>query len=210
MRRMQFFVIFCAPTLLSAILTFVLSILILASANFGFLRRSNILYEIIYGSGSSPDLIRESNIAFNQLNQAVLGNNTLNKILFFGLWMLIGLFVYALLTEVGRTVNRSKEEFDSLKYVNAQKEVIEKDYLYRFLLRSLGLLSLGVYMYVFMKFLYPYGIYAVRVGLNENSRLIGWLSLILGGIVTVISLHVFVVLIRLATLRIRIFGIQNA
>ena len=209
MRRLQFIAFFCSPSLLSASLTLACSVLVLVFANFRFLRRSNIIYELIFGDASSPDLIYESNIAFNTLNQTVFGNDTLNKILFFGLWLIIGLFVYALLNGVGQTVNKSKNEYQSLQYINAQKSVIEKDFVYRLLLRSLGILSIVVYAFVFVKFLYPYSIYAVRVGLSETSQLIGWLCLILGGIVTLIGLHIFVVLFRFTSLKIRIFGIRN-
>src|SRR5436190_49968 len=55
------------------------------------------LYSLIIGGGSSADLVNNTHSTFSTFYQAAFGNQILNKILFFGMWMLIGLGVYMII-----------------------------------------------------------------------------------------------------------------
>lgn len=206
MQQLKLTAAFCGPSLFSAISVCISSVIILLSANFSSLLGSGALYDVIFGHGTPYDLIQNSHDSVAAVNKTVLGNSVLNNILFFAFWMMIGLFVYVTIATLSHSVAETEESLESMHYVHARKKIIQQNILLRWSVRIGGVLAGLIYSWVFFSFLLPFSILASRVALGSLSTIIGWLYLILASIVLVMGLHIFVILIRIISLRPRVFG----
>lgn len=206
MRKLQLTALFCGPTFLSSVVTGATALILLTVANFSYLLRSGLIYDAIFGKGTPYDLIESSRTAAAAINQTVLGNSLLNKLLFFGFWIMIGLLVYALLSTVGQTIAETEQELKSLRYIHARRAQIEQDILLRLALRFTGLLAAFIYGWIFIRFILPFCIFASRVGLGNLSQPSGWFYLVLSPVVLLVALHIIVIILRLIVLRPRLYG----
>ncbi len=204
--KLKLTALFCGPTLMSAIATGLGVIVLLAAANFSYLLRSGFIYDLIFGKGTPYDLIQTSRDKAALLNQTILGNPLLNKFLFFGFWMMVGLFVYVLISTFGQTLAETEKELKSLHYIHARKAQIEHDLLLRLALRFTGLLVGFLYGWFFIRLIFPFCVFASRVGLGSLSKASGWFYLALGLSVLLLALHGIVVTLRLIVLRPRLYG----
>jgi len=73
------------PSQLSIIGNLMASGLILAVASLSYLAGSGLIYNFLFGSGSSIELIQTSRGTFSAFNNTVFGNPTLNKVLYFAM-----------------------------------------------------------------------------------------------------------------------------
>lgn len=206
MKRLQATGLFTSPSALSIGLVVVTAALLLGAANMTFLSDTGLLQNTIFGSDSEFGLIETSASSWSAITETVLGNPILNKVLFFGFWMMIGLVVYAILTTVGQSLAEAGEEFESMKYVHARKQLIEQDLFFRLTVRAVACIGLLLLSWVFFKLVLPFSVIASRVWLNDLSTPINWLYGFLGLTVLLLALHIFVILLRLLVLRPRIFG----
>lgn len=206
MHRLKLIALMIEPSTFSGIAVFLLASLIIIAANFSYLLRSGLFYDALYGKGSPVDLIQTSRTSFGAINQTVLGNPTLNKVLFFAFWMMIGLFVYATITTFGQSVVETEEELHSIAYVHARKQLIKRNIVLHVAVRLGCLVITLLYTWLFWRLLMPFCILSSRVGLSSLSNVFGWIYLALGITVMVMSLHAFVIMGRLVALRPRIFG----
>ncbi len=206
MHKLKLTALFGGPTLMSSVVTGIGAVVLLAGANFSYLLRSGLIYDLIFGKGTPYDLIQTSRDTVSVINQTVLGNPLLNKLLFFGFWMMVGLVVYAVISTFGQTLAETGEELKSLRYIHARKTQIEQDILLRLSLRITGVLAAFLYGWLFMRLILPFCVFASRVGLGSLSQISGWFYLLLSLVVLLLALHAIVVIARLIVLRPRLYG----
>jgi hypothetical protein len=206
MHKLQLTVLFCGPSIASGLITSLLAAVMLAAANFSFLLRSGLLYDAFFGKGTPYDLIESSRDYIAVTNQVILGNPAFNKFMFFAFWMMVGLMVYALLSTLGQTIAETEEKLKSLRYVHARKAQIEQDLILRLALRAIGIIIAVVFGWLFIRLIFPFCVIASQIGLSNLSRLSGWLYLVLGYGVLLLSLHALVIILRLIVLKPRLYG----
>jgi hypothetical protein len=206
MKRLQDADIFISPSSTGIVLVFGVSFLLLLMANLSFLNGNGWIYNAIFGPDSPVELIQTSRDTFSTINQTVLGNPVLNKVLFFVFWMLVGLVVYVLLTTIGQTVGEASEELGSLRYIHARKELIERHFLLRQAMRASAVLGLFLLGWIVIQLVFPFSVLASRIWLSSLATPINWLYGFLGLVVLALSLHVAIILLRLFLLRPRLSG----
>jgi hypothetical protein len=206
MRNLKLAVLFCQPTLLSSAVTLFTAVALLAVANLSSLNRSGQLYDFIFGPGTPIDLIQRSRDTLTAINQTVFGNTVLNQVLFFGFWMMIGLFVYITIAIAREALSDTDQAVRYLRYVHARRQLIRHNFWVRTALRTGGLLAAVLYGWILIRLLLPFCIFCTRVGLSELNLLSGWGYCLLGLTTLLVVLHGGIIIARLIAVRPRLFG----
>lgn len=197
---------FLGPSINSGFITGIVAAVLLAGANFSYVAGSSLLYDFLFGKGTPYDLIQTSRDKASVINQTVLGNPLLNKLLFFGFWVMVGLFVYAIISVLSQSVTETEEEVEQMHYIHARKAQIEQDIILRLTFRASGAIAACIYSWIFVRILFPYCIYASRVALNNLSNMRGILYGIMSIGILLVALHIAVIIARVIVIRPRVFG----
>lgn len=205
MSRLRFAGTLLTPSLASVVLCGGLSLLVLVISSLIYNSRTNVLFDLLFGPDSSAELIQSGRGSIGAINEAVFGNPILNKVIFFVFWCLVGLIIYFLISGVGKTTAVVAETTHQLHYLNAKRQQIEEQLGLRIMMRSMGLLAAFLYGIFFFKVLFPFSILCGRIGISILG-LSGWLYFMAGLIVLVLSLHIWIVLLRFISLRPRLYG----
>lgn len=206
MTRLKELVLISEPSLLGGTVVAAASGLILILVNFSYLLKSGFIFDFLFGRGSPYQLIQNSRDFASTLNQTVFGNPTLNKLLFFGFWMMIGLFAYVTIMAISQSISETDADLKSLGYIHARKTLIERNLVVRIAVRLGGILAAAIYGFVLVRFLFPFAIFASRVGFGQLDTVSGWIYALIGFIVLALGLHIAVIIARLVMLRPRLFG----
>lgn len=201
--------IFCEPSLFS--LTFVVfgSLILLFLANSSLFIKGGFISNLVLGK-NSPGLVesaRQTTLAFSDLT---LGNPTLNNILFFGFWMMLGLIIYVTFSTIGQILSETGKDIETLNNAQNRMNQLEETFWLRFATRSASFLGLIFYSIAFFKMIFPFSILASRAWLGSLNQISGWFYGALGFIVLALSLHVLVIILRFLLLRPRLLGGWNS
>ncbi|MBA3758435.1 hypothetical protein H0X10_02275 [Candidatus Saccharibacteria bacterium] len=186
-----------------------LALLIMIVSGFSYTTRNNLFYDYLFGAGSSVTLIETSQSSVAVFNETVFGNATLNKILFFVFWMVIGLVVYVLLSGFGAGVSSVEHAANEAQFVHAKKLRLGSEIGLKVVLHSIGFGLLLLYSIFLFKVLLPFGVLCARIVAGNLRQPINWLYGLLGFIVLCGTLYIGLILIRFLLLRPRIFGGQE-
>ena len=206
MNQSRFTRLLIKPSTASLLTALVLALLVLFVSGFSYASKNNLLYDYLFGSGSSVTLIESSRSTIAVFNETVFGNPTLNKILFFIFWMAVGLIVYVFLSGVGSGISTAEQTLEQTRFVHAQKLRMGSELGLRVVLRLIALSLLTVFLFLFLKILLPFSLLCARIAAGELGDLMNWLYALLGFIVLVASFHLITILIRFLLLKPRIFG----
>jgi hypothetical protein len=207
MKRLQFTAIILKPSVSSALWTVIFSILILLTAAWSDSTSTGLIYEFLLGPNSSAQLIESSNSTLEALQEAAFGNNVINNVMLFAFWMVIGIGVYLMLMGLTSSYSTADRIIHELHYINHRKQMSEKDFTTRALIRIfVGFIWL-IYVVFFFKIIVPFMALCVIVGTNVlPNEAIGLWYLIIGFAISVISLHLHIVMLRLFLLRPRVIN----
>lgn len=206
MRRLRFVGILIQPSLSSLVLCLTASALLLVVSSISYNAQSGFLYDFIFGPDSSVDLIESGRSTFDAIYQTAFGNPLLNKIVFFAFWCLVGLVVYFLLTGAGKTTSVISDTAHQLHYFNARKKQFEQELGLRLIIASIAVLFGLIYSVFFIRTLLPFSVLCGRIGVGSLNTLSGWLYTMAGFAVLALSLHIFIVTLRLLLMRPRLYG----
>lgn len=203
MRRLSPAAAIIEPSILSGTVVCLATLALLTFSNASFLINSGLLYKTLLGNNTSQDFIQASHDTVSVFTDNVFSNPALTKVLFFGFWMMIGLFAYISVVSIANLVGEAGQNIASEHYMHAQVKRIKERLLLRLAMRAAALLAICLWGWVILRFLLPFSVLAVRVGLNQISS--GFYAL-LGVAVLWVSLHLLIVLLRLLVLRPRVFS----
>ncbi len=203
MRRLSPAIAIIEPSILSGTVVCLATLALLTFSNASFLINSGLLYKTLLGNNSPQDFIQASHDTVSLFTDNVFSNHTLTKVLFFGFWMMIGLFAYISVVSVASLIGEAGQDIATEHYMHAQAKRVKEQFLLRMAMRGAALLAILLWGWVFLRFLLPFSVLAVRVGLNDLGS--GFYAL-LGVIVLWFSLHLIIVLLRFLTLRPRVFS----
>jgi len=206
MKNLRFARLILQPSFGGLIGIFGLASIIMVGSGFSYASRNGLLYEYLFGSNSSSTFIETSRSTISLFNETVFGNPTLNKILFFVFWMLIGLVVYLILSGIGAGAGEAEQAIEESKFVNAQKGQIQSDLRFKIILRLIALGLIVLFLVLFTKILLPFGILTSRIVAGDLTVASNWFYGLLGFIVLCGSLYIALVLLRFFLLRARVFG----
>lgn len=193
------------PSFSSGLLTVTLSAAALVVATVSYFAGNGLVYDYLFGPHSSTELIRQSKGTISALNNTVFGNSVLNKILYFGFWMLVGLVVYILLYSLLKGTAAAAEDIQETTYKNMRFREMLTNLGTRLAVRAAALIAWALYWVVFIKILLPFSVLSARVGGGDLPAPSGWLYGLLGLVVLILSTHIHLILLRLVTLRSRLF-----
>ena len=168
--------------------------------------QNGLIYNLLFGPGSTAVQIETASNTVKAITDTVLGNSTLNKVLFFGFWLTIGLTVYTIVMSFSYYTGGVLMFWEELHQVNSRKRLLREQFRLRLLLQAIGLLLLAFFGVFFIKMLLPFSILCAQISLGLWGD-VASLGYFLAGFVTLfLSLHVFVMLLRFAALKSRLFG----
>lgn len=193
------------PSLFSGTSVLLLGLAILAVAVLTYGSQSGFLYEYLFGANSSAELVSSSKGVLTTINDAVLGNSALNKILFFAFWMLVGLVVYIAIYAMSRSATTAAEDIKESLYTNIRHDDAVKSIAVRTAVRASVIILWIMYSVAFVKKLAPFCIELARQGGSSLTLLSGWLYVLSGLLVLSVCLHVHVIFLRFTMLRVRVF-----
>ncbi len=194
------------PSFASFSCSLLLSVTIIGSAIISNALQSGLIYTLLFGPTSSATQIETAQNTLKAFSETVLGNPTLNKLLFFGFWLLVGLIVYGIVFSIGSTTGGVFAFMQQLHLVKTRKKILKEEFGLRVMLHLIGLILLIFYTVFFIKTLLPFSVLCARItsGLGWNLASIGYFS---AGLITLfLSLHLYTVLLRFALLRTRLYG----
>ncbi len=198
--------LFVTPTLTSIFSVLGLSGLILLSFNFAIITQSGIIGDLLLGESRSTGLLDIAQNTVFEVSALTLENSVLNNISFFMFWILVGLVVFVSLSTLGNTIASITRVIETTHYLNQRKEHLDNSTYFRVVIRLIGGLGFFVFYIVFAKFNLPFAVLANQAWLGDIRSPIGWLYGFLGFIVLALSLHIFIVFVRLALLKPRLYG----
>ena len=206
--QFNFIGILLQPTLGSLIGSLAFSLVILLIGTLSVTQPSGAIYDFLFGSEyrNAPEFIELARSSLMTLNDTVFGNETLNKVLFFICWLLLGTVVYLISASISNSVVAANDIRSELHYMNLHKEELEREVGKRLALRAVAILNWFFYGLFFFKFLLPYSVSAARIAASSLDSWQGWAYGLLSLVVLLVSLHFHVVLFRFALLRPRVFG----
>ncbi|MES2970932.1 MAG: hypothetical protein V4702_01255 [Patescibacteria group bacterium] len=164
------------------------------------------LYNLLFGPTSSATQIETAQNTVRAITTTVLGNPTLNKTLFFGFWLLVGLVVYTFVQGFSYYTGGIFAFWEKIHHFPSRKKVLGEQFVLRILLQVIGLLMLLLFSLFFIKILLPFSILCARIsaGLWVSWGSFGYF--IAGLITMMLSLHLYTILVRFAFLRSRLYG----
>jgi hypothetical protein len=206
MKKLQFAGVLLQPSAASFITILVSALVIIGVSTWTYTLKNGLLYDFLFGSSSSSELIQSSRSTFTAVNQTVLGNPLLNKVMFFVFWMLVGLVVYTIISGFGASINAADQTVHEMQYHNVRRQQFNEQLSTRIIMRSIASLSGFVYLVFFVKLLLPFSVLCSRIGVSDLDTIGGWFYLLGGFLVLALSLHLWIVLGRFFMLRPRLFG----
>lgn len=198
------------PSLGSLVTSFILAGLFIGLSAWAHFARGGRIYSILYGENSAPELIEKSRSTVEAFSNTVFGNPTLNKVLFFVFWLIIGLIVYTIFTGLGKYLSELKDVVVESRYVNAPRGATRQHMIIRLLLRLIGISLVFVYFVFFYNIFLPFAILCSRISFSELPNLNGWMYAGLAVAELMLSLHIMLILLRFTALRPRLFGGASA
>lgn len=183
-----------------------LTLFIMLFAGLSYATRHDLFYQYLFGPGSSVELIETSRSTIAVFNETAFGNPTLNKLLFFAFWMVIGLIVYVIITSFGAGIGIAERAIEELHFIHAESKKITSDLFARLILGLIGL-GLGIiYTALFVKILLPFGVLCSRIVAGNPGSVSSWVYGLLGFVVLGCSLYFGMIIVRFLLLKPRIFG----
>lgn len=141
--------------------------------------------------------------SFSVLQQQVNTSPFAADATLFIFWAGIGLLSYALIETVYKAIQHLRRVGDDLSYRSFNHATILRELLLHIVVRLAAIVGLYLLLTVVLKVLLPYSFYVYET-LSGISWQLAWCAVVTW-IATALVLHVFIVLLRIALLRTRVF-----
>jgi len=197
------------PSISSFCFCVLLSIGAMVAVGLSYQAGKGSIYNYLFGPGSSADLITSSKTTLAALNNTILGNAVLNKVLYFAFWMMVGLAVYIILYAILRGTGAAAENIKVANYANIQKEKILEDFAIKTSVRIAAIFCWIVFTIIFIRVLLPFSGLTARTASSNLISVNGLAYVVSGFIILALSFHIEVVLTRFMFLRVRLFSQQE-
>lgn len=194
------------PSTISGLASLAVAILTLAVTTFYYYVGSGMIYNLIFGKNSSVELVAQSRGSVDTLTNTVFGNLVLNKILYFGFWMMVGLLVYLLLYILIKGLSSAAADIEQAGYKNSRIVEMKQAIAGRLAIRAILIVAWVIYWVAFIRTVLPFSILAARDGATLFPNLSGWFYLLVGALALTAALHVHLIFVRLIALKTRLLA----
>lgn len=195
-----------SPSFSSGVASVLLAVCIFASGMYGYLSGDGAIYNFLLGSNSSTELINQSRNSISEFSAIVFGNAWLNKILYFGFWMVIGLFMYLIVHYFLLGTKKALEDIEETTYRNTRIEEMLTNLGTRLAIRVIFIISWLIYWQFFIKTLVPYCFLEAKAASKDFPTAISFAHIAYGLLLLTLGIYAHVVFMRLIALRARLFG----
>ncbi|MET1033155.1 MAG: hypothetical protein ABWX94_01515 [Candidatus Saccharimonadales bacterium] len=200
--------ILLGPSLLSATVSTLLSVLVLGIASWSYIKPDNGFYDYLFGPYGLTTVLQNSTNALSAVNGVFSSPAAYNvAVALFALF--IGLLVYVFLEGMDHVATKTSNAFQEVELISDQviKKRAEHQAELRLGLRLATLVVWIMYLIFFARVIVPFCILIAR--LDTTQYLLTWHNVIaplIGLALLLISMHVHVICMRLLVLRPRMFG----
>ncbi len=194
------------PSFASFATCVILAVVIMGGAMITDGLKSGVFYDLLLGPASTATQIETASSTFSAISNTVLGNSTLNKLLFFGFWLMVGLAVYTIVMSFSYYTGGIVMFWEELHQINSRKKLLREQFKLRVLLQTIGLLLLIFFTVFFVKILLPFSLLCARISLGLWGNVSGLGYFTAGLVILLLSFHIYTTLFRFAALRTRVFG----
>ncbi|MGZ6004862.1 MAG: hypothetical protein ACXWLH_01790 [Candidatus Saccharimonadales bacterium] len=203
------YLVILSPSLISLTISLFISAGLMVIVGLSNAAGKGTIYNYLFGPGSSTELISSSKSTLSALNNTILGNAILNKILYFAFWMVVGLIVYIILYAFLRGTGEATEEIKEAGYANIKRDKILQDFAIKFAVRIAAVLGGIVFSIIFLKTLLPFASLSTKNATEDLLSPNGVAYILAGFLVLMLSCHIELILIRFMALKVRLFSQQE-
>lgn len=193
-----------APSYLSGLLVLLASAVIIGSAAMSGIQGGEFLSVVTDIFSARTDEITAANGGLDAV-QNVLSSSALNSIVYIGFWALVGSMVYLMLQIIAKGLEPFNEMMATYRANKSRKSQTLKIIAAQITLRFIFTIAATVYVFVIKDLIVPFSVAVTRFAVDSGAGVM-ILNLLVASIVLIIGLHLLTVLLRLAALRLRVFG----
>lgn len=146
----------------------------------------------------------ELQAGYNELSEKVNTSELAADISVFGLWALVGLAGYAIISSIMRVIRQTAQFHDELEYSHTDKRAVIIESVIHLGVRLLAVGGLYILLMLLLTRAVP--LFALQFrSLNPSDTLLFITNCLLAGALIVVSTHAVTILLRLVALRTRVF-----
>jgi hypothetical protein len=165
---------------------------------------SGVVSRLYLSTGWLADVLRTVTNSDQQVFSSSTsdGGSPLNAVLLFVFWSCVGLSVYFLVIGLVQAVREVRQLEQEMTFVHTNRRIILQTFFFRLITRVAGLVLVFVTAAIYLKTILPYGLTAVAaVELSFG----GILTIVLATSISLVTIHLLAVLLRIVALRPRLF-----
>lgn len=206
MRKLAFTGIILQPSITSSMLVIILGALVFINSIINLSGSNDLLFKLLLGSDTSVELLDTTKSTVSSLSEVILNNPTVNKLLFFSFWFLVGMTVYAFISGAGSSIDAVQKLHEDEQLLHMQKKKLQREWVLKLLLRASALFAWIIFITIFMKLLLPFSVLSFQVAGSGGFSFSTITTGLLGFVVLTLALHLHVVFLRSVLLRPRVIG----
>ncbi len=207
--RLRYIGLLFRPSSLSLSITLGITALFMAITFWAYGLRDGALYNYWYGPGSAVSALQQQSSLVDTIRHTIFSNPTFNKVLFYVMWLVLGLIVYEIIMAIRLVVDATIETVAEDSYVHSSHLKMWRRLGPRFIIRGVVLGCWLIYTVFFLKLLMPFTILAFKIWIGQLGVWTAWLYALIGVFVLLLSLHLHTVFLRLFALRVRLSSVAE-
>jgi hypothetical protein len=168
---------------------------------------SGVVSRLYLSTGWLADVLRTVTNSDQQVFSSSTndGGSPLNAVLLFVFWSCVGLSVYFLVIGLVQAVREVRQLEQEMTFVHTNRRIILQTFFFRLITRIAGLVLVFVTAAIYLKTILPYGLTTVAV---VELNLGGILTSVLATSISLITIHLLAVLLRIVALRPRLLTVE--
>ncbi len=207
--RLRYIGLLFRPSTLSLTITLIITEVFAGLCFWANGLRTGAWYNYWFGSGGALTALQEQNNLIGTLKHTIFSNPTFNKVLYYVMWLVLGLLVYEIVMAIRSMVGSTTQAVEEEHYVHASPQTVWRKFGSRIVIRLVILGCWLLYSVFFLKLLLPFSLLSFKIWVGQLGMWTAWLYAILGTVVLFLSLHLHTVFLRLFMLRVRISDTAN-
>lgn len=200
-RKLEVFAVSAGSFSFSLVVTFIL----LVSAVLTKLQGTELV-RLLVGREASTALLQSSEESIVSSINSVLGHDLLGRAVVFGVWMLIGLLAYVVISAFQRAAASVKYVETELNASNVDKTGLKSGLLRDVLIRGGIAVLWSLVALLWLHIVVPFFVAAIYVLFGDSVSVTDGAIALAAIALMILSLHIHVVLTRLLAGRMRLFG----
>lgn len=211
MYRRSFTGLLLRPSPLSSVVCSIFVIATLTTANWSFIHKTIPFYEYFFGPEGLVTTLQNSQGSGAAIGHALTGKSLGHNVEILGGALIAGLAAYVAVRIIVRMIGGISMTLREIQAVDTPaKHEVEHQMVRRAGIRGLVALVWLAYLFLFLKVIVPFCVFASKVGLDEKNQLTDGIGYVFFAVcVLSLSTHLHVVLARLFLLRPRVFGSEE-